>query len=193
MVGGGIEQIDDPGPGRALQQLLGVSGSSGHDPTLLGWHNRPCVRLVIQRVSRSAVRVGGELVGAIDAGLLVLVGIEPGDTGKDVERAVEKIANLRVFPDEAGQMNRSLLETGGAALVVSQFTLLGNSRKGRRPSFTGAAPPQIAEPMVGELSHGLRRAGVITETGVFGASMEVELVNQGPVTLVIDIRGGRVS
>jgi D-tyrosyl-tRNA(Tyr) deacylase len=124
--------------------------------------------------------------------LLLLVGIEPTDTGEDVERATEKVINLRVFPDEDGRMNRSLLESGGAALVVSQFTLLGDIQKGRRPSYVGAAPPEVAEPMIEELVGRLREAGIHTETGVFGAAMEVGLVNSGPVTLVMSINQGRV-
>lgn len=137
--------------------------------------------------------VDGSVVGSIGRGLLLLVGIETGDTGADVARAVEKLAHLRVFPDDAGQMNRSLLDVGGSALVVSQFTLLGDLRRGRRPSFTGAAPPEAAEPVIAGLVAGLRSAGIHTETGVFAASMEVELVNEGPVTMVLDITEGRVS
>ena len=121
------------------------------------------------------------------------MGIEPSDTDDDILRAAEKVANLRVFPDEAGQMNRSLLETGGSALVVSQFTLLGDVRKGRRPSFVGAAPPEQAEPMVERFVEELRGTGIHVETGVFGASMEVELVNSGPVTILLEITEGRVS
>jgi D-tyrosyl-tRNA(Tyr) deacylase len=124
--------------------------------------------------------------------LLLLVGIEPTDTGEDLERATEKVINMRVFPDEEGRMNRSLLESGGAALVVSQFTLLGDIQKGRRPSYVGAAPPEVAEPMIEELVGRLREAGIHTETGVFGAAMEVGLVNSGPVTLVMSINQGRV-
>ena len=147
----------------------------------------------MQRVSRASVDVDGVAVGSIDAGFLLLVGIEPSDTDDDILRAAEKVANLRVFPDEAGQMNRSLLETGGSALVVSQFTLLGDVRKGRRPSFVGAAPPEQAEPMVERFAEELRGIGIHVETGVFGASMEVELVNSGPVTILLEITEGRVS
>ena len=147
----------------------------------------------MQRVSRASVDVDGVAVGSIDAGFLLLVGIEPSDTDDDILRAAEKVANLRVFPDEAGQMNRSLLETGGSALVVSQFTLLGDVRKGRRPSFVGAAPPEQAEPMVERFVEELRGTGIHVETGVFGASMEVELVNSGPVTILLEITEGRVS
>ena len=148
---------------------------------------------MVQRVSRASVDVDGVVVGSIDAGFLLLVGIEPSDTEDDILRAGEKVANLRVFPDEAGQMNRSLVETGGSALVVSQFTLLGDVRKGRRPSFVGAAPPEQAEAMVERFVEVLRSSGIHVETGVFGASMEVELVNSGPVTILLEIREGRVS
>ncbi len=147
----------------------------------------------MQRVSRASVDVDGVAVGSIDAGFLLLVGIEPSDTDDDILRAAEKVANLRVFPDEAGQMNRSLLETGASALVVSQFTLLGDVRKGRRPSFVGAAPPEQAEPMVERFVEELRGTGIHVETGVFGASMNVELVNSGPVTILLEITEGRVS
>jgi D-tyrosyl-tRNA(Tyr) deacylase len=147
---------------------------------------------VLQRVAHASVTVDGSVVGSIGQGLLLLVGIEPTDTGEDVERATEKVINMRVFPDEEGRMNRSLLESGGAALVVSQFTLLGDIQKGRRPSYVGAAPPEVAEPMIEELVGRLREAGIHTETGVFGAAMEVGLVNSGPVTLVMSINQGRV-
>lgn len=149
--------------------------------------------MVVQRVSRASVTVDRVVVGSIEGGYLLLVGIEPSDTYDEIERAVEKVVNLRVFSDDEGQMNRSLLDTGGSALVVSQFTLLGDVRKGRRPSFVGAAPPEQAEPMLDRFVAGLRRAGIHTETGVFGASMEVELVNSGPVTILLELREGRVS
>lgn len=151
------------------------------------------MRIVVQRVSGASVDVAGADVGSIDYGLLLLLGIEPSDTEQDIVRAVEKVANLRVFPDEQGQMNRSLVETGGSALVVSQFTLLADIRKGRRPSFVGAAPPELAEPMVDRFVEVLRNTGTHVETGVFGASMDVELVNSGPVTVVLEIRDGRVT
>ena len=147
----------------------------------------------MQRVTRASVEIDGVVVGSIDSGFLLLVGIEPSDTEDDIARAVDKVGHLRAFPDEAGQMNRSLLETDGSALVVSQFTLLGDLRKGRRPSFVGAASPEEAETMVDRFVEGLRRAGVYVETGVFGASMNVELVNSGPVTILLEIRGGRVT
>lgn len=147
----------------------------------------------MQRVTRASVEIDGVVVGSIDSGFLLLVGIEPSDTEDDIARAVDKVCHLRVFPDEAGQMNRSLLDTDGSALVVSQFTLLGDLRKGRRPSFVGAAPPKEAETMVDRFVDGLRRSGVHVETGVFGASMNVELVNSGPVTILLEIRDGRVT
>lgn len=137
--------------------------------------------------------MAGEVVGSIAEGLLLLVGIEPTDTPLDVERAVDKVSNLRILADEGGLMNRSIIETGGSALVVSQFTLISDMRRGRRPSFVGAAEPGTAAPLVGRLAEGLREAGINTETGVFGASMAVELVNDGPVTVLLEIREGRVS
>lgn len=147
----------------------------------------------MQRVRRASVDVEGEEIGSIGEGLLLLIGIEPSDTEQEIVCAVEKVANLRVFPDEEGQMNRSLVETGGSALVVSQFTLLANVRKGRRPSFVGAAPPELAEPMVDRFVEVLRSRGTHVETGVFGASMDVGLVNSGPVTVVLEVRDGRVT
>jgi len=124
---------------------------------------------------------------------VLLVGIEPDDTTTDVERAVEKVAALRIFPDDQGLMNRSLVDIEGSAMVVSQFTLLGDVRKGRRPSFTGAAAPEIAAPLVDHFAAMMREAGIPTETGVFGAPMLLELVNEGPVTIVMDVRDGRVT
>ena len=132
------------------------------------------------------------MAGSIADGVVLLVGIEPGDTFHDVDRAADKVANLRIFSDENGLMNRSITETGGSALVVSQFTLMGDVRKGRRPSFVGAADPEQAEPMLERLTELLREAGIRTETGVFGATMEVDLVNDGPVTIILEIREGRV-
>ena len=144
-------------------------------------------------MSRASVTVDREVVGSIGRGLVLLVGIEPGDTATDVERAVEKVAALRIFPDDQGLMNRSLVDIEGSALVVSQFTLLGDVRKGRRPSFTGAATPEIAAPLVDHFADMMRGAGIPTETGVFGAPMLVELVNEGPVTIVMEVRDGRVT
>lgn len=147
---------------------------------------------MIQRVSRASVTVTGQVVGSIGPGALVLVGVASGDGEGEVARAVEKVAQLRIFGDEMGLMNRSLVDSGGSALVVSQFTLLADLRRGRRPSFTGAAPPHVAEPLLDRLVLGLRAAGIETATGRFGAAMSVELVNDGPVTIVVDVSDGRV-
>lgn len=144
------------------------------------------MKMVIQRVQRGAVRVRGVEVAAIGTGLVVLVGIERGDGGGHVERAARRLATLRVFDDEAGKMNRGLDEIGGEILVVSQFTLAGAIRRGRRPDFFAAAPPEVAEPLIDELCVRLRRHGIRVATGVFRAHMEVELVNDGPVTLIWD-------
>jgi D-tyrosyl-tRNA(Tyr) deacylase len=144
------------------------------------------MRVVLQRVSRAAVVVGGQVVGEIGRGFLVLAGFTAGDTGEAVQWMAEKIAGLRVFPDDDGKMNRSLGEIGGAALVVSQFTLYGDARKGRRPSFVDAAPPAVAEPLYAQLADALAARGVPVARGVFGAMMAVELVNDGPVTLILE-------
>jgi D-tyrosyl-tRNA(Tyr) deacylase len=144
------------------------------------------VRAVVQRVAEASVRVEGAVVGSIGPGLLVLLGVGKGDAEKDAEALAEKVAHLRVFADEAGQMNRSLLETGGEALVVSQFTLYGDARKGRRPSFVDAAPPEEASRLYGLFCARLRAAGLRVEEGVFRALMEVALVNHGPVTILLD-------
>ena len=146
------------------------------------------MRVVIQRVSRASVTVGGEDMAAIGRGLLLLVGVAQGDGEVEARRLATKTAELRIFPDAEGKFNLSLLDVGGEALVVSQFTLLANARKGRRPSFTDAAPPQLAEPLVVAFAEALREAGVPTQTGRFGARMEVALVNDGPVTIVLDSR-----
>ena len=144
------------------------------------------MRAVVQRVSRAEVRVEGRVVGAIGRGLLVLVGIAREDTAETGKALAEKIAHLRVFDDEQGRMNRSLLETGGAALCVSQFTLYGDCRKGRRPSYDRAAPPEAAQALYESFVVSLRALGVQVETGEFRALMDVELVNDGPVTLLLD-------
>ena len=144
------------------------------------------MRLVLQRVSRASVRVDGEVRAAIEAGVLVLLGVEDGDDAEAGERLAGKVARLRVFPDEAGRFDRSLLDTGGAALVVSQFTLLADTAKGNRPSFTAAARPEVAEPLVEGFAAALRSLGVPVETGIFGARMTVELANDGPVTILVD-------
>jgi len=144
------------------------------------------MKVVLQRVSRASVVVRGSLRGEIGPGLLVLLGIADGDREDDAARLAGKVARLRVFEDETGRFDRSLLDTGGAALVVSQFTLLADTVKGNRPSFTAAAPAERAEPLYESFSAALRELGVAVEAGVFGARMEVELVNDGPVTIVLD-------
>lgn len=151
------------------------------------------MRILLQRVLRAEVRVrtaapatDAYVSGRINAGYVVLVGITHTDTATEVDWMVEKIRSLRLFPDEQGRMNRDLQESGGAILVVSQFTLYGDARKGRRPSFLDAAVPNIAEPLYMQLIAKLRARGVTVEAGVFGATMEVELVNDGPVTLWIE-------
>jgi len=146
------------------------------------------MRAVIQRVSRAEVRVQGRTVGAIGRGLVVLLGVEVQDTERDADRLAEKIVTLRIHDDAAGKMNLDLLQTGGALLVVSQFTLYADCRKGRRPSFTQAAPPERAQPLYQRFIASARALGVTVETGEFGAEMEVELVNSGPVTIILDTR-----
>ena len=144
------------------------------------------MRIVIQRVSRAAVRVDGETVGAIGYGLLLLVGAEKGETVSDLPVVVDKIVNLRIFSDADGKMNLSIKQTGGEVLLVSQFTLAGSIKKGRRPSFDGALPKDEAEPLLETFADLLRREGVAVRTGTFGAMMTVDLVNDGPVTFVLD-------
>lgn len=144
------------------------------------------MRAVVQRVARSSVRVDGRLVGEIGRGLNVLIGVREGDSDEDARWLAHKIAGLRVFEDEAGKMNLSLLDVGGEALVVSQFTLYGNTRKGFRPSFVDAAPPDIAEPLIERFVAFLREEGVPTQTGVFRAMMMVEIINDGPVTILLE-------
>jgi len=144
------------------------------------------MRAVIQRSREARVDIDGRTVGAIDRGLVVLLGVGQEDSAEDVKYLAEKIVNLRIFEDEAGKMNRSLLEVRGQALIVSQFTLWGDSRKGRRPSFTRAAPPEIAEKLYLDFIDEVSGLGVKTASGRFGAMMEVHLVNDGPVTLILD-------
>ncbi|AKM19879.1 MULTISPECIES: D-aminoacyl-tRNA deacylase [unclassified Geobacillus] len=144
------------------------------------------MRAVIQRAKQAKVTVDGEVVGAIAAGLVVLLGVTHDDTEADAAYLAEKIAHLRIFEDEQGKMNRSLLEVGGAVLSVSQFTLYGDCRKGRRPNFMAAAKPDHALPLYEAFNTFLREKGVRVETGVFGAMMDVSLTNDGPVTLIID-------
>jgi D-aminoacyl-tRNA deacylase len=144
------------------------------------------MRLVIQRVGRATVRAGGETLGSIGLGAVVLVGVASADTPELVDRIADKVVGLRYFDDAEGRANRSLADVGGALLVVSQFTLLADLRRGRRPGFTFAARPEVAEPLVERLCDALRRAGARVESGRFGASMQVELVNDGPFTLLLD-------
>ena len=144
------------------------------------------MRVLLQRVSEARVDVGGERAGDIGRGLLLLVGAAPTDTSDDVRYLAEKITNLRIFADDDGKMNRSALDGGYELLVVSQFTLHANLRKGRRPSFIGAAGPEIAELLVESLVTELRSTGLRVETGRFGAEMAVSLVNDGPVTIWLD-------
>lgn len=146
------------------------------------------MRAVVQRVTRSAVRVGGEVVGSIGPGFLVLLGAEEGDSPQDVEYIVDKVSGLRVFSDSEGKMNLALADAGGEVLVVSQFTLVGDCRKGRRPSFVRSGDPALAEQFYLKVVEGLRAKGHRVETGRFRADMEVELVNDGPVTLLLDSR-----
>ena len=149
------------------------------------------MKVLVQRVSRAEVRVAGRVVGSIGKGLLVLVGVERGDSPDDADYLADKTADLRVFPDGEGKMNRSLIEASGEALVVSQFTLAGSTRRGRRPSFDAAALPAEAEPLYHEYALRLAARGVRVATGTFSAMLEVELVNDGPVTLMLDPPPGR--
>jgi len=144
------------------------------------------MRAVVQRVSRASVSVAGEVVGAIGRGVVVLVGITHDDVEEQAEWLARKIAGLRIFEDSAGKINAGLLDVDGAALVISQFTLYADVRKGRRPSFTGAARPEVAEPLVEHFAQVLRDHGVPVETGVFGAHMLVEIHNDGPVTILLE-------
>ena len=146
------------------------------------------MRAVIQRVEKASVSVEGEIKGQIGAGFLVLIGVEEGDGDVDFKYIADKVPNLRVFEDEQGKMNRSLLDFGGEVLAVSQFTLLGDARGGRRPSFITAARPETADPMYERLVADWRVRGIRVETGVFGAHMKVALVNDGPVTILLDSR-----
>jgi D-tyrosyl-tRNA(Tyr) deacylase len=144
------------------------------------------MRAVIQRVSKASVSIDGETVGQIGRGVVVLVGVTHGDTQEQAEWLARKVAGLRIFEDSAGKMNAGLLDVDGAALVVSQFTLYADARKGRRPSFTDAALPEVAEPLVEHFAQALRDEGVPVETGVFQAHMLVEIHNDGPVTILLE-------
>jgi D-tyrosyl-tRNA(Tyr) deacylase len=144
------------------------------------------MRAVAQRVRRARITVGGEVVGEMGAGLLALVGVGRDDTPEAAAELAQKLVNLRVFADADGRMNASLLDTRGTLGVVSQFTLFGDARKGRRPSYAGAAPPELAEPLVEAVVAEARALGVAVVTGRFRAAMDVELVNDGPVTILVD-------
>ncbi|UCF90042.1 MAG: D-tyrosyl-tRNA(Tyr) deacylase [Desulfobacterales bacterium] len=144
------------------------------------------MRAVVQRAKKSSVKAGDEIIGEISRGLLVLLAVAKGDTAAAADYLADKIANLRIFEDDNGKMNRSLLETGGEMLVVSQFTLLGDCRKGRRPSFIDAAEPDWANQLCEHFVDQVRRKGVAVQTGRFRAMMEVSLVNDGPVTLIVE-------
>lgn len=146
------------------------------------------MRLVVQRVTRASVTVDGEVTGKIGKGYMVLVGAEVGDTEADARLCADKLAGLRVFVDDEGKMNRSVADVGGEILLVSQFTLLGDARHGRRPSFIAAARPEEAEPLLETMKALLEEKGLHVETGRFRAHMDVELVNDGPVTILIDSR-----
>jgi D-tyrosyl-tRNA(Tyr) deacylase len=153
---------------------------------------RSVMRAVVQRVSNASVVVDRSIVGSIDAGLLVLVGAVTADTESDAMAAATKIAGLRIFRDAEDKMNLSLADVDGSMLVVSQFTLAGDVRKGRRPSFVQAAHPEIAEPLVETFCRTVSEAGIRVEQGVFGADMTVSLVNDGPITLIVETRDGAV-
>ncbi len=144
------------------------------------------MRAVVQRVSEASVEVDGRVVGEVGEGLLVLVGVEEGDTGADADYIAEKTAGLRIFNDAADKMNLSVADVGGGVLLISQFTLHGDCRRGRRPSFTAAARPETAIPLYEEVARRLRAAGLSVATGEFGAHMHVALVNDGPVTILLD-------
>ena len=146
------------------------------------------MRCVVQRVTEAAVRIDGELVGQAGKGFLLLIGVEVGDTAEDMDYIARKVPNLRIFEDEDGKMNRSLLDVGGDILAVSQFTLLGDARDGRRPSFIRAERPEAADALYQKAVASWRGQGVLVETGVFGADMAVSLVNDGPVTILLDSR-----
>lgn len=146
------------------------------------------MRAVLQRVSSASVSVAQREVGRIEAGLLVLLGVEQGDTAADLIYLADKTAQLRIFEDAAGKMNRSVIDSGGSVLVISQFTLLGDCRKGRRPGFTKAAPPDLADNYYQQFTERLRQTGLTVATGIFQAHMQVQLINDGPVTLLLDSR-----
>jgi len=145
------------------------------------------VRVVVQRVQRASVVVGDETVSDIGPGLVVLIGVAASDSSSECDRLAGKVARLRIFEDDDGRLDRPLVDVAGEAMVVSQFTLVADTRKGNRPSFTDAAAPDLAEPLYERFCEALRELGVPVQSGVFGARMEVSLVNDGPVTVVLDI------
>jgi D-tyrosyl-tRNA(Tyr) deacylase len=144
------------------------------------------MRIVLQRVSQASVSVGDRVIAQIGPGLVLLVGVGPHDQPEQARYLAEKVAHLRIFEDQAGKMNRSLLDVGGEVIVVSQFTLFADTRKGRRPSFTDAAQPHIAQPLVDQFTGFLSELGVSTQSGEFGAHMLVEIANDGPVTIILE-------
>jgi D-tyrosyl-tRNA(Tyr) deacylase len=144
------------------------------------------MRLVLQRVKEARVEVSGSTVGSISTGLLILIGVAPLDTRRDADYLADKVINLRIFPDHLHRMNRSILEVGGSLLVVSQFTLYGDCRKGRRPGFDGAAPPEQARQLYEYFVEQLTSRNIVVQTGVFQAEMQVHLINEGPVTFILD-------
>ncbi|WP_026475762.1 D-aminoacyl-tRNA deacylase [Alkaliphilus transvaalensis] len=148
------------------------------------------MRAVAQRIKEGRVEVAGEVTGAIDGGLLIYLGVGQEDTSQDVKFMAEKLSNLRIFEDEEGKMNRSLLDVGGKMLVVSQFTLYGDCRKGRRPNFTDAGKPEVADQLYLEFVNTCKEMGIEVQTGVFQAHMEVHSINDGPVTMLIDSKKG---
>ena len=151
------------------------------------------MRIVLQRVKNARVDIAGETVGAIGAGLLIFLGVTQTDQQADAEYLADKVIQLRIFPDEARRMNRSLLEAGGSLLVVSQFTLYGDCRKGRRPSFDHAGPPDQARTLYQHFIQRLKSSNIAVETGVFQAEMEIHLINDGPVTFILDSNGSAVT
>ena len=144
------------------------------------------MRVVVQRVRNASVHINGRTYASINAGLAVLVGVAHGDSDQDVAYLADKIANLRILADDTGHMNRSVRDVGGEVLLISQFTLIADTRKGRRPSFKGAEVPELASELIGNLASALNDSGINVQTGKFQADMDVEIINQGPVTIIID-------
>ncbi len=144
------------------------------------------MRAVVQRVKSASVKVDEKIIGQIEHGILLLLGVEESDNDKDLEYMSDKVPNLRIFEDENGKMNKSLFDVAGSILVISQFTLLGDARKGRRPSFIAAARPEKAIPMYEKYINAMKEKNIRTQSGVFGADMKVELINDGPVTILLD-------